>query len=190
MRRYLDILSSTFMVRQLAPWHENVDKRQVKAPKIYFWDSGLLHCLMRQAVFADLEAHPKLGASWEGFALEQVFEHHRRRPRLDGDLPRAEIRPRVQVWRRAVHDEIHARGAVRSEAGTAVRGSSEQRFVRDERPDRGPVHHTSPGAVGGSRSGRRRVSWRISQGQFMTHAVIGAGTNLKLWFLWPVMGHV
>ncbi|MDD2710519.1 MAG: ATP-binding protein [Verrucomicrobiae bacterium] len=73
MRKYLDILTSTFMVRQLAPWHENLGKRQVKAPKIYIRDSGLLHCLLRQASFADLEAHPKLGASWEGFALEQVL---------------------------------------------------------------------------------------------------------------------
>ncbi len=73
MRKYLDLLTATFMVRQLAPWHENVGKRQVKAPKIYLRDSGLLHCLMRQEAFADLEAHPKLGASWEGFALEQVL---------------------------------------------------------------------------------------------------------------------
>jgi hypothetical protein len=73
MRKYLDILSSTFMVRQLPPWHENVGKRQVKAPKIYLRDSGLLHCLLRQDEFADLEAHPKLGASWEGFAIEQVL---------------------------------------------------------------------------------------------------------------------
>lgn len=73
MRKYLDILSSTFMVRQLAPWHENVGKRQVKAPKIYLRDSGLLHCLLRQTAFTDLEAHPKLGASWEGFAIEQVL---------------------------------------------------------------------------------------------------------------------
>jgi predicted AAA+ superfamily ATPase len=73
MRKYLDILSSTFMVRQLAPWHENVGKRQVRAPKVYLRDSGLLHCLLRQETFADLEAHPKLGASWEGFAIEQVL---------------------------------------------------------------------------------------------------------------------
>ena len=73
MRKYLDLLSSTFIVRQLAPWHENVGKRQVKAPKVYLRDSGLLHCLMRQTAFADLEAHPKLGASWEGFAIEQVL---------------------------------------------------------------------------------------------------------------------
>lgn len=73
MRKYLDILSSTFMVRQLAPWHVNVGKRQVKAPKVYLRDSGLLHCLLRQGEFADLEAHPKLGSSWEGFAIEQVL---------------------------------------------------------------------------------------------------------------------
>ncbi len=73
MRKYLDILTSTFMVRQLAPWHENVAKRQVKAPKIYLRDSGLLHCLLRQPTFDDLESHPKLGASWEGFAIEQVL---------------------------------------------------------------------------------------------------------------------
>lgn len=73
MRKYLDILSSTFMVRQLAPWHENLSKRQVKAPKVYLRDSGLLHCLLRQEAFADLESHPKLGASWEGFAIEQVL---------------------------------------------------------------------------------------------------------------------
>jgi predicted AAA+ superfamily ATPase len=73
MRKYLDILTSTFMVRQLAPWHENLAKRQVKAPKVYLRDSGLLHCLLRQAAFTDLEAHPKVGASWEGFALEQVL---------------------------------------------------------------------------------------------------------------------
>lgn len=74
MRRYLDILSSTFMVRQLPPWHENLSKRQVKAHKVYLRDSGMLHCLMRSAAFEDLEAHPKLGASWEGFVLEQVLQ--------------------------------------------------------------------------------------------------------------------
>jgi predicted AAA+ superfamily ATPase len=74
MRRYLDTLTSTFMLRQLAPWHENLGKRQVKAPKTYFRDSGLLHCLLRLPEFADVEAHPKLGASWEGFALEEVLK--------------------------------------------------------------------------------------------------------------------
>jgi predicted AAA+ superfamily ATPase len=73
MRRYLDILTSTFMVRQLTPWHENLGKRQVKAPKVYLRDPGMLHRLMRLQSFEDLESHPKLGASWEGFALEQVL---------------------------------------------------------------------------------------------------------------------
>jgi hypothetical protein len=73
VRRYLDFLTQTWMVRQLQPWHENLGKRQVKSPKIYFRDSGLLHALMGIADFASLLAHPKCGASWEGFALEQVI---------------------------------------------------------------------------------------------------------------------
>ncbi len=74
-RRYLDILASAFMVRQLPPWFENLGKRQVKAPKIYVRDTGLLHSLLALGDFAALEGHPRLGASWEGFALEQVLRH-------------------------------------------------------------------------------------------------------------------
>lgn len=73
VRRYLDWLTQTYMVRQLQPWHENLGKRQVKAPKIYFRDSGLLHTLMGVRSAADLLVHPRSGASWEGFALEQVL---------------------------------------------------------------------------------------------------------------------
>ncbi len=73
VRRYLDWLTQTYMVRQLQPWHENVGKRQVKAPKIYFRDSGLLHTLMGIRSEGDLMTHPKSGASWEGFVLEQVL---------------------------------------------------------------------------------------------------------------------
>ena len=73
VRQYLDYLTQTFMVRQLQPWHENLGKRQVKAPKIYFRDSGLLHSLMGVKTLPDLLAHPLCGASWEGFALEQVL---------------------------------------------------------------------------------------------------------------------
>ena len=73
VRRYLDHLTQTFMVRQLQPWFENLGKRQVKAPKIYFRDSGLLHSLMGVRGAADLLTHPRSGASWEGFALEQVL---------------------------------------------------------------------------------------------------------------------
>ncbi len=73
VRRYLDHLTQTFMVRQLQPWHENLAKRQVKAPKIYLRDSGLLHTLLGVRTAADLLVHPRSGASWEGFALEQVL---------------------------------------------------------------------------------------------------------------------
>ncbi|MBL8325865.1 MAG: ATP-binding protein [Rubrivivax sp.] len=72
-RRYLDTLTQTFMLRQLQPWHANVDKRQVKAPKVYFRDSGLLHALLGLKSLPELLAHPVCGASWEGFALEQVL---------------------------------------------------------------------------------------------------------------------
>ena len=73
VRRYLDWLTGTFMVRQLQPWHENVGKRQVKAPKIYFRDSGLLHELLGISSRDALLSHPKGGASWEGFALENTL---------------------------------------------------------------------------------------------------------------------
>ena len=73
IRRYLGILTQTMMIRQLQPWHENLGKRQVKAPKIYFRDTGLLHALMDVRSMAQLLTHPRAGASWEGFALEQVL---------------------------------------------------------------------------------------------------------------------
>ena len=72
-RRYLDILVGTYMVRILPPWFENISKRQVKAPKIYIRDSGVLHTLLQLPTRADVQGHPKLGASWEGFALEQLL---------------------------------------------------------------------------------------------------------------------
>jgi predicted AAA+ superfamily ATPase len=72
VRSYLDMLTGTFMVRQLAPWHENLAKRQVKSPKVYLSDSGVLHTLLGIRTADELEGHPKVGASWEGFALEQV----------------------------------------------------------------------------------------------------------------------
>lgn len=73
-RRYLDILAGAYMVRVLPPWFENVKKRQVKAPKVYLRDSGLLHALLQLATLDDVRGHPKLGASWEGFALEQIVD--------------------------------------------------------------------------------------------------------------------
>lgn len=79
IRNYLDLLTSALVVRQLPPWHENISKRQVKAPKVYIADSGLLHSLLNIRLFQDLEAHPKVGASWEGFAIEQVIRGLRAR---------------------------------------------------------------------------------------------------------------
>ena len=74
VRHYLDILTGTFMVRELPAWFENISKRQVKSPKIYFRDSGILHTLLSVTTPESLHAHLKLGASWEGFALEQVIQ--------------------------------------------------------------------------------------------------------------------
>lgn len=72
-RQYLDILSGAFVLRQLPPWFENTGKRIVKSPKVYIRDSGLFHALLQIPSFKSLEGHPKLGASWEGFILEQIL---------------------------------------------------------------------------------------------------------------------
>ena len=68
------------MVRQLQPWYENIAKRQVKAPKIYLRDSGLLHALLNLPDSQTLHSYPRVGASWEGFALEQCFGDHQAPP--------------------------------------------------------------------------------------------------------------
>jgi hypothetical protein len=74
VRRYLDLLTGSYMVRQLQPWHENLKKRQVRAPKIYLRDSGLLHALLGIRTERELLAHPKCGASWEGRAIEEALK--------------------------------------------------------------------------------------------------------------------
>ena len=73
VRSYLDILTETYMIHQLQPWHENISKRQVKSPKIYFRDTGLLHSLLDLQDFHAVTGHPQVGASWEGFAMEQII---------------------------------------------------------------------------------------------------------------------
>lgn len=73
VRSYLELLEGTFMVRLLQPWHENVSKRQVKSPKAYVRDSGLLHTLLDIGEQRQLESHPKVGASWEGFCIETII---------------------------------------------------------------------------------------------------------------------
>lgn len=80
VRRYLETLTATLVLRQLPPWFENLGKRQVKAPKVYVADSGLLHTLLGVDTAAELEQHPKIGASWEGFALEEVVSRLGARP--------------------------------------------------------------------------------------------------------------
>ena len=72
-RRYVDLLTGVYMARQLAPWHENLGKRQVKSPKVYVRDTGLLHHLLGITTENELLAHPKCGASWEGYAIEEVI---------------------------------------------------------------------------------------------------------------------
>lgn len=72
-RRYLDVLAGAYMLRVLPPWFENIGKRQVKAPKVYIRDSGILHGLLQLGTLYDVQSHPKLGASWEGFAIEQII---------------------------------------------------------------------------------------------------------------------
>ena len=75
VRRYLDILTGLFMVRQLQPWHANLKKRQIRSPKIYFRDTGLLHQLLGIRLKKDLFSHPKCGASWEGYVIEEVLKN-------------------------------------------------------------------------------------------------------------------
>ena len=79
-RRYLDLLRSALVLDVLPPWFENLKKRQVKSPKVYLSDSGLLHSLLGLATEADLLGHPKVGASWEGFAIREVIEAFGARP--------------------------------------------------------------------------------------------------------------
>ena len=74
-QRYCDLLTSTFMIRQLNPWHENISKRQVKSKKIYFRDSGIFHSLLGIPDLASLRLNPKIAASWEGFALESIIRY-------------------------------------------------------------------------------------------------------------------
>jgi hypothetical protein len=73
IRRYLDILEDTFIVRQLQPYHANLKKRLIKSPKIYIRDTGMLHSLLRIRTLKDLQDHPSAGSSWEGLVIEQAL---------------------------------------------------------------------------------------------------------------------
>jgi uncharacterized protein len=78
--RYVDALVATFVVRRLRPWHENMKKRQVRSPKLYLADTGLLHALLGITNRLDLERHPKVGASWESFAMSEITARLGARP--------------------------------------------------------------------------------------------------------------
>ena len=80
VRRYLDLLTSVFVVRQLQPWFENISKRQVRSPKVYIGDSGVLHALLGLTSRTDVVSHPKVGASWEGFVIQQTVHLLRAAP--------------------------------------------------------------------------------------------------------------
>ncbi len=75
IRSYVDILGDTYMVRQLQPWYENLGKRQVKSPKIYLTDTGLLHRLLGVDDYDSLLGHPQIGVSWESFVIEQILRN-------------------------------------------------------------------------------------------------------------------
>lgn len=75
VRHYLDLLTWMFLVRQLPPWHANIGKRQVKSPKVFIRDTGLLHQLLGIRSEQDLFSHPKSGASWEGYVIEEIVKH-------------------------------------------------------------------------------------------------------------------
>jgi uncharacterized protein len=79
VNHYRDLLTGTFMARALPPWFENLGKRLVKSPKIYLRDSGVLHHLLGISTMEELRMHPRYGASWEGFALEQTLIAHGQR---------------------------------------------------------------------------------------------------------------
>jgi uncharacterized protein len=80
VRGYLDKLTDALVIRQLKPWFENLGKRQVKAPRIYVRDTGLLHALLNLSTQRDVEGHPKLGASWEGFVVDQIVQQLNAQP--------------------------------------------------------------------------------------------------------------
>ncbi len=76
-RKYLDILVSTFLIRELKPWNQNIIQRQVKQPKIYFKDSGLVNFLLGIRSKSELNRNPRVGSLWEGYALEETIKLHR-----------------------------------------------------------------------------------------------------------------
>jgi uncharacterized protein len=107
VRRYLDALTDALVIRQLTPWFANVAKRQVRSPKVYIRDTGLLHSLLGIDDQVALEGHPKVGASWEGFVLEQLITLlDLRDPAFWATQAGAELDLRAEVGRRVVGIEV------------------------------------------------------------------------------------
>ena len=130
-------------MRQLLPWHENISKRQVKSPKVYIADSGLLHTLLGIKTRSDLERHPKIGASWEGFVIEQVIRWMGFRKEdcffwathagAELDLLVVSGRNRlgfeVKLTRLTAHDSLDAKRPFRPETSALVRNSLRRRDI-------------------------------------------------------------
>jgi uncharacterized protein len=106
VRRYLDALSDALVVRQLQPWFANIGKRQVRSPKVYVRDSGLLHSLLGIPQQGDLLSHPKVGASWEGFVIEQLLAGDVKDPWFWGTRAGAELDLMVTVAGKRVGIEV------------------------------------------------------------------------------------
>ena len=168
-RRYLDLFTDALMIRQLQPWHANLAKRQIRSPKIYVRDSGLLHSLLGIESQKSLESHPKLGASWEGFAVEQVLalEPHdeaafwgthqgaeidlilRRGDRLFGVECKRTDAPRVTPSIRIALDDL-------SLERVAIVHPGDRRYPLDDRVEAVPVAALSiPGALFDARPRKR-----------------------------------
>ena len=153
VRGYLDLLSACYLVRQIQPWFENISKRQFKAPKVYIRDSGLLHALLSLGSHEELQGHPKRGASWEGFGIEQVLgflgghdayywgTHAWGGTRSASHPARQTLRVRVQMHRRPVNDQIAAYCLVRPAPRSGVDHLSWNGSIRCGRKGRGHPPH-------------------------------------------------
>jgi len=122
VRQYLDRLTDALVVRQVQPWHENLSKRQVKSPKVFIYDSGLTHALLNLPAKHDVLGHPKSGATWEGFVIEQIIR-----------LLRAD---ESECFHWATHsgaelDFLHVRGSTRT--GFEIKRTSSPRLTRSMR---------------------------------------------------------
>ena len=180
VRRYLDLLTSVFVVRQLQPWFENISKRQVRSPKVYIGDSGILHALLGLTTRTDIVSHPKVGASWEGFVIQQIAHLLRASAEqcyhwsthtgakldllvMDGarrygfDVKRSEAPKLTRSMRSALEtlnldrlDVVHA-GTERYEMAPRVRALPAARLVEALRAQRGRCHQRYPTVTDHSR---------------------------------------